>query len=425
MSGVSDAEMDALTGALCRDLAAAGPCHLLIGIPSRNNQSTIGHVAASAVRGVLEYLPGVRAVVLNADTHSQDQTVAAFLAAVPPCSGVPLLSTQFTGIPGKGSAVRTIFQAAVQLRASGCVLLDADLRSVRSEWVPRLAMPVLQDRADLVVPNYRRHQHDGTVTNFVAYPLTRALYGRRVRQPIGGDFGVASRLCIGCLEQDVWRTDVARFGIDIFLTTTALAKGFRVAAASLGTKVHDPKDPAGSLGPTFVQVVGTLFRLAAAHFPAWADTQGSQPLESDDPPLPGEVDPVQVSLDAQIRGFLDGLAAQRPVVRHALPPELAAAVEGVAEDFRAGSIRFPVGVWRDVLFHAIAQEIRTPSRPFPVEALTPLFFGRVASFIRETRDMSAPECEALIEANAEEFERAKSALLAACRSVPPACEEIS
>jgi len=47
---------------------------------------------------------------------------------------------------------------------------------------------------DHVAPLYVRHRNDGTITNSIAYPLTAALYGTRIRQPIGGDFGFSGRL---------------------------------------------------------------------------------------------------------------------------------------------------------------------------------------------------------------------------------------
>ena len=34
------------------------------------------------------------------------------------------------------------------------------------------------------------------------------------RQPIGGEFGFRANLATAFLEQEVWDTDVARFGID-------------------------------------------------------------------------------------------------------------------------------------------------------------------------------------------------------------------
>jgi hypothetical protein len=93
------------------------------------------------------------------------------------------------------------------------------------------------------------------------YPLTRALYGLDVRQPIGGDFGFSGRVAAHYLRKPVWETDVARFGIDIWMTTTALADGFKVCESFLGAKIHDPKDPGADLAAMFVQVVSSVFDL--------------------------------------------------------------------------------------------------------------------------------------------------------------------
>ena len=49
--------------------------------------------------------------------------------------------------------------------------------------------PVFEQGFDYVAPYYLRHKYDGTITNSIVYPLTRTLYGHRIRQPIGGDFG--------------------------------------------------------------------------------------------------------------------------------------------------------------------------------------------------------------------------------------------
>ena len=113
------------------------------------------------------------------------------------------------------------------------------------------------------------YKFDGTITNTVTYPLTRALYGLRIRQPIGGDFGVSGDLIDHYLAQDDWTPDVSKFGIDIWMTTTAVAGGFAVCQARLGAKIHDPKDPGADLGPMFSQVVGTALRLTERHADRW------------------------------------------------------------------------------------------------------------------------------------------------------------
>ena len=130
--------------------------------------------------------------------------------------------------------------------------------------------PILKGGFDFVAPLYSRYKYDGTITNTVTYPLTRALYGLRIRQPIGGDFGVSGDLVRHYLELDDWTEDISKFGIDIWMTTTAITGGFAVCQTRLGAKVHDPKDPGSDLGPMFSQVVGTILRLAAAHADALA-----------------------------------------------------------------------------------------------------------------------------------------------------------
>ena len=114
------------------------------------------------------------------------------------------------------------------LGARACAVVDSDLRSITPEWVQLLLEPVLDHRVDFVAPYYLRHKYDGTITNSIVYPLTRALYGRRVRQPIGGEFGMSGRLASHYLTRPVWETDVARYGIDIWMTTTAVGDGFAV-----------------------------------------------------------------------------------------------------------------------------------------------------------------------------------------------------
>lgn len=129
----------------------------------------------------------------------------------------------YQGIPGKGSSFRTIFEIANAFGVKACVVVDSDLRSITPEWVELLIKPVLEGGFDYVAPLYHRHKYDGTITNSIVYPVTRALYGRRVRQPIGGDFGFSGTLALFYLTKDVWETDVAKYGIDIWMTTTAVA----------------------------------------------------------------------------------------------------------------------------------------------------------------------------------------------------------
>src|SRR5438093_1739686 len=198
---------------------------LVVGIPSFRNAATIGHVTKTAADGLRRHFPEMRAVIVNADGGSEDGTPDRVRASA---NGVPTIAGRYEGRSGKGSAFRAIFEAVSLLGAKACAVVDSDLRSITPEWIARLIGPVVRDEADYVTPLYARHKHDGTITNTIAYPLTRALYGARVRQPIGGEFGFSADLAKIFLGEPVWESDVAKFGIDIFMTVTGLARGVRV-----------------------------------------------------------------------------------------------------------------------------------------------------------------------------------------------------
>src|SRR5437016_5342328 len=227
--------------------------------------------------------PDLRPVLVNSDAGSPDGTGRVVIETEPPdyieqillvrptnkLSRVSLTYPEIDGVGGKGAALRTIFEIAAALEVQALVVVDSDLRSIIPEWIELLAGPIVKGGYDFVAPLYARYKYDGTITNTVTYPLTRALYGNRIRQPIGGDFGVSGDLVRHYLELDDWTDDVSKFGIDIWMTTSALTGGFAVCQTRLGAKIHDPKDPGSDLGPMFRQVVGTILRLAVLHADQW------------------------------------------------------------------------------------------------------------------------------------------------------------
>jgi glycosyltransferase involved in cell wall biosynthesis len=226
-------------------MAETDHADIVVGIPSYNNARTIAHVVEAAHAGLMKYFPQSTAIIVNSDGGSKDGTRDAVLAAKVddmhllmlshPVAPVQRLSLPYNGVPGKGSAFRMIFEIARQMGARACAVVDSDLRSITPEWIDLLVRPVLALEYDFVAPYYYRHKYDGTITNSIVYPMTRALYGKRVRQPIGGEFGMSAALLGRYLEKkDDWETDVARFGIDIWMTTVAITEGFRICQSFLG-----------------------------------------------------------------------------------------------------------------------------------------------------------------------------------------------
>ena len=262
----------------------------MVGIPSFKNATTIGHVTRAAQAGLVQYFADLRPLLVNSDAGSPDGTQRVVAETEPPDYVERILLVRPDEPPraphpdlprgrrGRRQGRRPAHDLRDRRRASeaqALVVVDSDLRSITPEWIELLAGPILKGGFDYVTPLYARHKYDGTITNTVTYPLTRALYGRRIRQPIGGDFGVSGDLVRHYLAQDDWTPEVSKFGIDIWMTTHALVGGFAVCETRLGAKVHDPKDPSADLGPMFRQVVGTILGLAGRHPDAWLEIRGS------------------------------------------------------------------------------------------------------------------------------------------------------
>ncbi len=278
---------------------------ILVGIPCYYNENTVKHVIQMVTHGLSKHNNGKRCVIFVADGGSTDDTreVAKEFEIKPWQEKIVSI---YRGPAGKGSAFRSIFEAAKRLKVEACMVVDSDLRSITGEWVKYLLEPVLEEGYQYVSPVYSRYKYDGTITNNIVYNLTRALYGLRIRQPIGGDFAFAGDLAAYYMDQDVWDTDVARFGIDIWMTTNAITNNFKICQSNLGAKVHDAKDPAESLGPMFRQVVHTLFVLMEQNEAHWKSVKGSQPV-----PLFGlkevhEPEPIGVDLGRLVTEYKTG-----------------------------------------------------------------------------------------------------------------------
>ena len=399
-------ETSALAADMRRALRAQDRADLVVGIPSFRNAATIGHVTKAAAEGLRRHFPDKRAVIVNADGGSEDGTPDRVRASA---DGVPTVAGRYEGRSGKGSAFRAIFEAVVLLDAKACAVVDSDLRSITPEWIARLIGPVVHGEADYVTPLYARHKHDGTITNTIAYPLTRALYGARVRQPIGGEFGFAAELAKVYLGEPVWDTDVAKFGIDIFMTTTALARRVRVAQAFLGAKIHDPKDPGADLGPMFTQVVGTLLTLARKYADIWRPVTGSH-----DVPVIGEIsavepEPVNASVRVLVEKFRAGAAEQDKAWADILSADTRDVARKAAESGNASAIgaRF----WAKAVYEIVAAAKNRDDTEVLARAMLPLYFGRVAALIGEVQGLDQAGAERVVEQQALAFEQTKPYLL--------------
>jgi glycosyltransferase involved in cell wall biosynthesis len=371
--------------------------------------------------GLAKYFPKAKAVLINSDGGSTDGTqeevqkvgIEDFKTILisHPVHSLHKIVTPYHGIPGKGSAFRGIFEAATFLEAKACAVVDSDLRSITPEWMELLLRPIYEEGFDYVAPLYARHKYDGTITNSIVYPMTRALYGKRIRQPIGGDFGFSGKLARFYVTREVWETDVARFGIDIWMTTLAIAEGYQVCQSYLGAKIHDAKDPGSDLGPMFTQVVSSVFGLMKEYEPLWKEVKESQPVSTFGFQYEVGLEPVSVNLERMIRNFRLGVNDLMEIWTKMLPSETARWLESI-ERLSDEAFSFPQDLWVRIVYDfAIAYHKGSVRRDHLLKSMIPLYLGRVASFIKENQESAAGEVEEKIESLCKIFEEMKPYLI--------------
>ena len=300
-----------------------------------------------------------------------------------------------------------------ELKAKAVVVVDADLKSITPEWIKHLGEPLF-DGFSYVAPLYVRHKYDGTITNGIAYPMTRALYGRRVRQPIGGDFGFSGKLARTYLKSGIWDDAVANFGIDIWMTTLALNQRVRVCQAFMGRpKIHRAKDPGSQLGPMFRQVVGTIFSMMSHCESFWTRIKYSKPTAIYGFGL-GEVEmppEVRVNTDNLLEQFHEGFDEYKGLWEEILTQDIYKKVFEII-GLKENEFNFPTDLWARLLFDmALAYRDDVTRRDHLMDSLIPLYFGRTLSFVKRTRNMSIKQAEETIEEDCTTFETVKPYLL--------------
>ncbi len=383
---------------------------IVVGIPCFNNDKTIAHVIRMVSDGLNTHYKNLRPLIIISDGGSTDDTrdVAKNTEMNP---WQERLIGIYRGTPGKGTAIRMILESAHLVNARACMVVDSDLRSITNRWVKMLLAPIFDHQYDFVAPIYKRYKYDGTITNNIVYNLCQAVFGKKIRQPIGGDFAFSHSLVNHYVSQDVWHTDVARFGIDIWLTTQAIINDFRICQAHLGRKIHDAKDPSEHLGPMFRQVVSTLFFLMENTESYWKSVSGAEEIPVFGEAGSEEPDPIKVNHSKLVNSFKSGFSSFGSLWKEVFCEDCFAAISAAAT-MEESRFRLPTDTWVRILYEIAGTYHNWPSnRRRLVDLMTPLYYGRVASFINETRSMNSQESEVVVDQQANFFVEAKDYLI--------------
>jgi glycosyltransferase involved in cell wall biosynthesis len=383
----------------------------VVAIPSYNEADSIAFPVQQADQGIQSFFRNIESVIINCDNNSNDGTKEIFLGIKTAAPKI-YISTE-PGVKGKGRNFKNLFKKIVDLEAEGVVVVDADLKSITPKWIKHLGEPLFQDFG-YVAPLYVRHKYDGTITNSIAYPLTRSLYGRRVRQPIGGDFGFCGKLAQVYLQSDTWSEAIANFGIDIWMTTLAMNENIPICQAFMGRpKIHRAKDPGADLGPMFRQVVGTIFDMMIKFYPFWSNVKWSKPTsifgfglgETEMPP------PVKVNKETLFQKFQNGFTTCSHIWEKILQKETVNKLQEVRK-MNKDQFDFPTNLWINVLIDfTVAYRDNLWTEDELLDSLIPIYLGKTFSYVKKTERMSIRDSEEFIDEECIQFEATKRLLI--------------
>jgi len=378
---------------------------IVVGICTKNVEDTVEGVIRVVDQGLNNYFPEKRSLIVVSDGFSKDYTKEKANKTVTRTEKMVL---DQVGKIGKGNGVKTIFIKAEEVGADAVALVDGDLTSIKPQWLEYLIKPILEGY-DLVAPFYVRHKYDGVITNHLAYPLTRALYGISIRQPIGGEYGLSNQMVKKALTHLLFP---AEFGIDIFLTTVAACEGMKIIEAKLGIKSHestkDYKDPKKLLVPMFNQVVGSILDLTIFY------KDFSKKIIEDKTVERIGIEEVEIpkKVGMDIMGYIsDFRSGYKKIVKPEnffLPIEIISSLDKISKSAVEKDFIFPVDLWAESVFYGLSYYEKKRDRKEDIlEILRILWQGRLASFGIETKDLRIEKSEEVIQQQVETFKEYK------------------
>jgi hypothetical protein len=405
-------ESSILSPEVGREVDALAPRELAVAILTFENAATVERVVAAARDGVQKHFPGTPALVVNVDAGSSDATVDRFkeigLPAVcvrheAPASERALVP--FHGVPGRNLALRTAMAVARRAGARALIFLEADVVSASDEWVERLARPVLEGQGDLVLAPHARRRYDGTITNLLLAPLTRALVGRRLHQPLLGAGALSARALERALAMPRWPSP--RESADLWLIRVAAGEGLAVGEVWLGQRRIESRARTADLPGMLAQSVGGAFALMEREPAWWLEGQGSVPGFAVEPPPPPLDGGPAVEVGRLLEAFQRGVRDLMPIWESVMAPETLGDVLSIdASD--PGNFRFADDLWARVIYDAaLGYHYGVIHREHLLRALVPVYLGRTAAFILSTRARNPDDDPALLDAVGAAFEAGK------------------
>jgi hypothetical protein len=407
-------ELDTISQPELERIERIGSADLVIGILDGEGQEE-GVPAVTITREALAALskPLRAMVVSNNGTHGQaspeletpgdNQSLTVFSCnlAAPGPAETPQQSI--------ANAYRRVFSLGAKLGVRACGVITFQPPTATRQWIYRLVQPVVDLGFDLVAPCYTRQKMEGLLNRSILSPLHRALYGERLQNPMGPDFGLSGKLL-----QKILRPDSSRRGTEssafVSIASAAASGGFQVCESHLGVRTQHSTDW-GNLSSLLAEVLGATFLEVESRATQWQNIRGSKSVPRFGAPeaLPPEIIPAQsIDVHGMIESLQLGTRNLQDVWSLILPPTTLLELRRLSR-LPIDEFRMPDQVWVRIVYDfALAHRLRTISRDHLLRSITPLYLGWIASYALEMQTAQLAEVDSRIESLSKAYEDGKS-----------------
>jgi hypothetical protein len=275
-----------------------------------------------------------------------------------------------------------------------------------------LASAITEKQCDLVLPVYPSRRFEGLLNHSILAPLTRALYGKRVRYPLAQDLSCSARMFDRLGETPT--SGERGVGALLWPATFAALSECQVCQVNVDVS-HTTQTEGLELSTVLSSLVGSAYTEMETYAAQWQRVRGSHPTATWGNVVQqvSEGDPVDAK--PLIDSFLLGSHNLQEVWGLVLPPVTLLELKKLAR-LSPAAFRMPDELWVRIIYDfALAHRLRKISRGHLLGALTPLYLGWVASYVQEVAVASPMAAEQRLEQLARAYEEGKPYLLSRWR----------
>jgi hypothetical protein len=392
-----------------------GKVDLVVGLVDEKATERIAAIADTTRDGLTRLSQSTRAALLYRDASSN--TTADLSNSVRENESLWFLPYSTASHPSVtlldsiAAAYQSLGNVSQRLNARACIVLASSPECLTPDWIYRLAHPILEEDYDLVTPCYEFHKFEGLLNNAILYPATRALYGKRIQNPLGPDYSFSSRLLPSLVDSPRARGPALRLPL---IAPEAVVKGLKICQAHLGKRIFPVVDWK-NVDSILADVLDPLFLGIERDVVFWQHIRSSQAVPEYGERLPLTEESSAVDTRRLIEPFKLGFRNLQEIWSLVLPPTTLLELTKV-DRLPAEQFRLPDELWARIVYDfVLAYHLRTIGRDHLLRALTPLYLGWIASYAIEVESLSGAAVQRRLERLCVAYENAKPYLVSRWR----------